>query len=98
MKNSIYQLTVDIGLSLVGVLSNCARTLKVLDFTVTLYQYHVPPLAWPHEELEAMAGHNTLEVLSFEVHVEDHWHHTEDFVGSTFKKWRIYWSNLGGLR
>ena len=77
-------LAVNMGLSLVGVLSTCARTVKVLDLTVPLYQHHVPPLAGLCEELEAMAGHNTLEVLSFGVCVEAH--HSEYFVGSTIQK------------
>ena len=77
-------LSVDIGLSLVGVLSTSARTLKVLDLTVSLYQYRVPPLAGLCEELEAMAGSNSLEALSFEVRVDAH--HSEDFIGSTIRK------------
>ena len=77
-------LTVDIGMSLVGVLSTGARTLKVLDLTLSLYQYRVSPLAWLCKEFEAMTGHNTLEVLSFEVLVDSH--HTFDSVGSTIQQ------------
>ena len=72
------------GLSLVGVLSTGARTLKVLDLTIPLHQiFGLPPLAGLCEELEAMAGHNTLEVLSFEVDVGSHY--TES-IGSTIQK------------
>ena len=51
-----------------------------------LFQYRVSPLAGLYEELEAMAarGHNTLEVLSFEVLVESYY--KEDSVGSTIQK------------
>ena len=75
------------GLSLVGILSTgaCIDTLKVIDLTVPLYQYPDPPLAGLCEELEAMAGHNTLEVLSLEVLVVSH-HSTEDSIGSTIQK------------
>ena len=68
--------------SLVGlhnILSPCARTLKVLDLTVSLYS--VPPLlVGLCEGLEAMAGCNTLEDLSFEV--QGYGHEREDFIGS----------------
>ena len=77
-------LSVDIRQSLVGVLSTSARTLKVLYLTVPLFKYRLPPLAGLCEELEAMAGHNALEVLSFEVLVDSHY--TEDSVGSTIQE------------
>ena len=79
-------LSVDYGQSLVGILSTSSRTLKALDMTVSLYHYDVPPLAGLCEELEAMAmaGHNMLEALSFEVHVEAH--HTGDYIGSVLQK------------
>ena len=77
-------LSVDVGQSLVGVLSTSARTLKVLDLTVPIHQHRVPPLAGLCEELEAMAGHNTLEVLSFEVLVDSNY--TVDSVGSTIQE------------
>ena len=55
------------------VLSLRAPTLKVLDLEVALIDYYVGVLlAGLCEELEAKAGHNTLEALSFEVRVEDH--------------------------
>ena len=63
--------------SLVGlhdILSPIARTLKVLDLTVSL---SLPGLC---EELEALAGHNMLEALSLEVEVDGN--ETEDFIGS----------------
>ena len=76
-------LTVDIGMSFVGVLSTIgsARTLKVLDLTVHIYS----SLARLCEEgLEVMAGHNTLEALSFEVLVDSHF--TFDSVASTIQQ------------
>ena len=78
-------LTVGIGQNLVGVLSTTPRTLKVLDLTVPIYSKPgVPPLAGLCEELEVMAGHNTLEALFFEVLLSCY--HTEDFVGSTIQE------------
>ena len=81
-------LSVARGQSLVGlhdILFPSARTLKVLDLTVSLYDDSVGvPLAWLCEELEAMAGHNMLEVLSFEVQVDDD--ETEDFIGPIMQK------------
>ena len=73
-------LTVGIGQNLVGVLSTSARTLKFLYLTVPIYQ----SLAGLCEELEAMAGHNTLEALSFEVLVDSR--DTFDSVGSTIQE------------
>ena len=79
-------LHVEIGQSLVGFLSASTPTLKALDLSVSLHRanYGIPPLAGLCEELEAMAGHNTLEVLSFEVHVDSQY--TEDWVGSTIQE------------
>ena len=77
-------LSVDFRRSLVGLLSFSARTLKVLDLTLFLYRFSVPPLAGVYEEMEAMAGHNMLETLSFEVKVDGH--ETEDFIGSVIQK------------
>ena len=71
-------------LSLVGVLSTASRTLKVLYLTVPIYQYLPPPLAGLCEELESMAGHNTLEVLSFEVVVDSR--QSFDSVGSRIQE------------
>ena len=72
-------LSVGIGGSLVVdlhdiFLSPIICTLKILDLTVALYDNSVVPLplAGLCEELEAMAGHNMLEALSFEVHVDVH--------------------------
>jgi len=65
-------LIVNLGRSLVGLLSLSACTLKVLDLTVFLYDYTVHiQLAGLCEELEAMAGHNMLEVLSLKVKLDD---------------------------
>ena len=81
--------SVKFGQSLVGVLSTRACTLKVLDLTVPIYRYRLPSLAGLCEELEAMAGRNTLEALSFEVLVDSHHdevHHTEDSIGSKIQQ------------
>ena len=69
-------------LGLHDILSLGARTLKVLDLTVSLYNDSIPllPLAGLCEELEAMAGHNILEALFLDVQVEGH--ETEEFIGS----------------
>jgi hypothetical protein len=80
-------LSIDRGRSLVGLLSPSARTLKVLDLTVFLYDNTFPvslALAGLCEELEAMAGHNMLEALSLEARVlrSDR---TEAFVGSVMQ-------------
>ena len=81
-------LSVGFDRSLVGlhdILSPSARTLKVLDLTVYLYDDSVPlRLAGLCEELEAMEGHYMLESLSFEIQVDGH--ETEDLVGSTIQK------------
>jgi len=66
--------------SLVGFLSPSARTLKVLDLTVDL-QIFFEGLC---EELEALAGHNMLEALSFEVRVA--LYDTEDIIGLAIQK------------
>ena len=59
-------------------------TLKGLDLTV-LYDFSVPlPPTGLNEELEAMAGHNMLEVLSFEVQVDGD--ETVDSIGSILQK------------
>ena len=77
-------LLVDLDRSLIiGLLSLSARTLKVLDLTVSLYHSSVGGLC---EELEAMAGHNMLEAFSFEVHVEYLGNDTEEAIGSTIQK------------
>ena len=60
------------------ILSSSSRTLKALDFSVSVY--NDLPLAGICEGLEAIAGHNMLESLSFEVLVDED--ESEDFVGS----------------
>ena len=63
------------------ILSSSARTLKELDLKV---RYYGPrPIPRLCEEFEEMAGHNVLEVLSFEVFVNGE---EEDSIGSAFKK------------
>jgi len=78
-------LSVACRLSIVGVLSSGARTLNVLDLTVSLYHHVVHPLAGLCEELEAMAGHNALEAISCNIRVDSH-HDTEDSIGSAIRK------------
>jgi hypothetical protein len=59
------------GRRLHDIFSASAGTLKVLELSVDLVEYHDGTINLPFEdlceELEAMAGHNMLEVLSFEV-------------------------------
>ena len=64
---------------LCDILSSSSHTLKVLEFSVSMYNSYPLPLAGLCEALEAMAGHNKLEALSFEVHVGEH--ETEDSIG-----------------
>ena len=75
-------ISVGFGQNLVGILSLSARTLKVLDLSVFLIAHL--PLAGLCEELEAMAGHNMLEALSFELCVIHH--NREDAVGSAIQR------------
>ena len=82
-------LSVGCGQTLEGlhdILSPRARTLKVLDLTGCLlkssvheHSIHIPFVGLC-EELEAMAGHNVLESLSFEVYLFTR--DAEEFVGS----------------
>ena len=62
------------------ILSPSVRTLKALDFTVSIYNSFPQSLAGLCEGLETIAGRNMLESLSFEVLVDDH--EAEDTVGS----------------
>ena len=70
---------------LMGLLRLSAHTIKVLDLAVPLYDYTLHlSLAGLCEELEAMTGHNVLEALSFEFHVDGN--ETEEFIGSIIQK------------
>ena len=66
------------------ILSASAGTLKVLELTLSLYEDDDGSVNLPLEdlceELEAMAGHNILEALSFEVEVRRD--ETADDIGS----------------
>ena len=67
------------------ILSPHARNLKVLDFTVSLYDEFLDlllplPLSGLCNKLEAIVGHNIMEALSFEIDVDGH--ETAIFVGS----------------
>ena len=70
---------------LYDILSSSLRTLKVLDISVSIWDSNPLPLAGLCEGLEAMAGHNNLEALSFEVYdVEEQ--DSEDFIGSEVQR------------
>ena len=81
-------LHLDVDRSLVElheILFPSVRTLKVLDLTVSLYNLRIPVfLGGISEELEALAGHNMLEALSFRVYLDGY--ETEDFIGSIIQK------------
>ena len=77
-------LSVGHDLRLVGLLSLGAHTIKVLDLTVLIYD-SVPLLEGLCEGLEAMAGHNMLEALSFEIRLPGDFYMDPDFMGSTFQ-------------
>ena len=67
------------------ILSRRARTLKFLDLAVSLYNKRTSVLLGGIcEELEALAGHNMLEALSFIVYFDGH--ETEDSIGSIIQK------------
>ena len=69
------------------IFSSTAHTLKVLDFTVSLYDRQIQVfLGGICEELEALAGHNMLEALSFKVLVLVDSSDTENFIGSTIQE------------
>jgi hypothetical protein len=68
------------------ILSHSAGTLKILVLTVPIYSAPGSlALAGLCEELEAMAGHNMLEALSFEVHVNCYYQRA-DSIGSIIQK------------
>ena len=78
-------LTVVHGSSLAGILSPSARTLKVLDLSVSICdRKRSIDLGGICEELEALAGQNILETLFLIVHVFSL--RTEDFVGSRIQQ------------
>ena len=64
------------------ILSPSAHTLREFELTVSLYSIR-QPLAELGEELEAMAGNNILEALSFEFLATGG--EKEDSIGSTFQ-------------
>jgi hypothetical protein len=82
-------LSLEGGRSIAGlhdILSPSARTLKFLDLNVFLYDSDHPGQELA-EELEAMAGHNVLQALSFKVYVDvRNGHATEEFIGSFFQR------------
>ena len=87
-------LSIDSSRSLVGLRAPSARFLKILDFTVCLYdESSAQPLAGLCEELEGMAGHNSLEALYFEVHVNGH--ETKEFIGTIIQNMEKVLLKLG---
>ena len=62
------------------ILSPSAHTLKVLDLSSLMYFHN--PLERVYEELEALAGNNMLEALSFEIVVCANYVGTADTIGS----------------
>ena len=74
--------------SLVGILSLSPLTLKVLRLSVDLHNREPVPLGGRLgglcEELEALAGHNMLEALSFALTVDGN--ETEDSIGYVMQK------------
>ena len=70
---------------LYDLLSSSLRTLKVLDISVSMYDSNPLPLGGLCEGLEAIAGHNTLEALSFQVHDVDE-QDSEDSIGSEVQR------------
>ena len=79
-------LSVSRGQSLEGLLSPSARTLKVLDLSVPLWDGSFI-LGGTCEELEALAGHNMLEAFKLRVQIDsDNAISTEGFIGSIFQK------------
>ena len=70
--------------NLVGILSLSPRTLKVLNLKVALHNWGSTLLGGLYEELEALAGHNMLEALSFAFHLDGD--ETEDFIRSIIQK------------
>ena len=79
-----FHLSVFGSCSLVGILSLSPRTLKVLDLKLFLYNFGFALLGGLYKELEALAGHNMLEALSFAFQVDGD--ETEDSIGSVMQK------------
>ena len=73
-------LSVSCAQSLVGILSLSPRNLKVLDLTVALH-YGEGALEGFCEELEALAGHNTLKALFLTLHLCDNVDEIEYHIG-----------------
>ena len=70
-----------------AILSPIPHTLKVLDLTLELHYNFIPlRLAVFCKELEAMAGHTSLEALSFDVHAGPGGPEAEVLIGSIIQK------------
>ena len=87
-----FRLSVECGRKIVGLLSNSpsARTLKVLDLSVSLWYPSANGsviLGGTCEELEALAGHNMLKAFKIRVDINSNDSISEEgFIGSAFKK------------
>ena len=80
-------LSISYGQSIVGLLSPDARTLKALDFSVSLCDGSSIYLGGICEELEALAGHNMLETFKVRVEIDSGGSlSTEGSIGSVFQK------------
>ena len=77
-----FDLSVFCARSLVGILSLCPSTLK--DLKVALHNSGSALIGGLCEELEALAGHNKLEALSFALQVDGN--ATEDSLGSIMQE------------
>ena len=80
------ELSVARGQNLVGLLCPNARTLKVLDLSVSLWDGSVI-LGGTCEELEMLAGHNMLEAFKVCIRIDsDDSISTESFIGSMIQE------------
>ena len=79
-----FDLFVGGGRSIAGILSPGARNLKVLDLEISFFHINSSPLWEICKELEAFAGHNLLETLSFVTFLSNLV--TEDSIGSLFQE------------
>ena len=81
------ELSAERGQNLMGLLSPNARTLKVLDLSVSLWDGSSIYLGGICEELEALAEHNMLEAFKVRVDINSGDSiSTEGFIGSIFQK------------
>ena len=82
------ELLVGRGQNLMGLLSRNARTLKVLDLSVSLWGGHDIVLGGIYEELKAMAGHNMLEAFKLCTRINYADGDSEVFIGFILRRVR----------